>query len=275
MADNTSEKEERGVLERLVPILLVASIALAFVVGVLWQKVSNLESGNVAGTETESEATVETQQADNPTITIDQIKSLFSQNLIKFGNENSKVLFVEIMDPSCPYCHIASGKNAELNAEAGDKFKLESDGGTYVAPVAEMRKLVDSGEASFVYLYQNGHNAGEMAQKALYCSYDMGKFWEVHDLLMSNKGYNLINNTIKNDKGKSQELVDFLVSVVDSNELKDCIDSGKYDGRLTSDMQLAASLGVNGTPGFFINEVNFAGAYSWTDMKTVVDQYLQ
>lgn len=45
-----------NLLERLVPVLLVASIALAFVVGVLWQKVNNLEgggstagSGNTAG----------------------------------------------------------------------------------------------------------------------------------------------------------------------------------------------------------------------------------
>ena len=39
-------KPQSNLLERLVPVLLVASIALAFVVGVLWQKVNSLESGS-------------------------------------------------------------------------------------------------------------------------------------------------------------------------------------------------------------------------------------
>ena len=39
-------KQQSNLLERLVPILLLASIVLAFVVGVLWQKVNNLESGS-------------------------------------------------------------------------------------------------------------------------------------------------------------------------------------------------------------------------------------
>jgi len=45
-------KVGQGLLEKLVPILLVASIGLAFVVGVLWQKVSSLEGGStrVSGT---------------------------------------------------------------------------------------------------------------------------------------------------------------------------------------------------------------------------------
>jgi protein-disulfide isomerase len=36
-----------NLLENLVPVLLLASIILAFVVGVLWQKVSSLESGSL------------------------------------------------------------------------------------------------------------------------------------------------------------------------------------------------------------------------------------
>lgn len=269
-------EESKSILERLVPILLVSSIALAFVVGVLWQKVSNIESDKVAGTQTEAGAVTQTpKQTDKPNVTIEQIKDLFKRDLIKFSDENRKVLFVVIADPSCPYCQIASGENPELNAQAGDRFKLVSDGGTYVAPVTEMRKLVDKGKASLVYIYQNGHGAGEMAQKAMYCAYGMDKFWEVHDLLMTDDGYNLINNTVKNDKAQSQTLANFLKSAVDPEDLKSCLDEDKYDERLKQDMALAASLGVGGTPGFFINETNFAGAYNWNDMKYVVDQALQ
>jgi len=271
-------KGNQSLLERFVPILLVASIALAFFVGVLWQKVSNIESGNVAGTQataTDKVTDSKQQAVEKANVTIDQVKDLFKQDLIKFGDADRKVLFVEIADPSCPYCHVAAGKNPQLNAQAGDRFKLESDGGSYLAPVTEMKKLVDSGKASFVYIYQNGHGAGEMAQKAMYCAYEMGKFWEVHDLLMSSDGYSLINNTVKNDKTKSQDLADFLKPVVDSTKLKECLDGGKYDERIAKDIALAKSIGVSGTPGFFVNTTNFAGAYGWADMKPAVDAALQ
>ncbi len=269
--------KEKNLLERFIPILLIASIALAFVVGVLWQKVGKLESEKATGTQTGTAKVTGTQQqaTDKPNVSIEQIKDLFKKDVIKFGDANKKVLLVQISDPSCPYCQIAAGKNPELNAQAGDRFKLVSDGGTYLAPVPEMKKLVDGGKASYVYIYQNGHGNGEMAQKALYCAYEQGKFWEVHDLLMTNGGYNLINNTVKNDKTQSQTLADFFKSAVDAGKLKSCLDSGKYDDRIASDIELAKSIGVGGTPGFFVNTTNFAGAYSWNDMKSVVDEALK
>jgi protein-disulfide isomerase len=268
--------DKQSLLEKFVPILLIASIALAFAVGVLWQKVGNLESGVAKETQVETGKVTGTQQqaVDKPNVSIEQIKDLFKKDVVKFGHENRNVLFVEVMDPSCPYCQVATGLNPEMNAQAGDRFKLISDGGSYVAPVTEMRKLVDTGKASFVYIYQNGHGAGEMAQKAMYCAYEQNKFWEVHDALMTSDGYDLINNTVKNDKGQSQTLADFLKSAADSGELKECLDSGKYDERIASDMELAKSLGVGGTPGFFVNTTSFAGAYSWTDMESVVDAAL-
>ena len=153
-------------------------------------------------------------------------------------------------DPSCPYCHVAAGKNGELNKQVGDRFTLIADGGSYIAPVPEMKKLVDAGRAAFAYVYTNGHGNGEMGTKALYCAYEKGKFWEVHDLLMTSAGYAAINNSIKNDKTKSGELADFLKSVFNAGQMKQCLDSGKYDARIAEDSKLAAGVGVRGTPGF-------------------------
>lgn len=206
-----------------------------------------------------------------PTVTLDSIKALFNDktNLV-FGDKNAKNLLVEIADPSCPYCHAAAGHDPELNKQMGSQFILEADGGTYVAPVPEMKKLVDSGKAAFVYIYTPGHGNGEMGTKALYCANEQGKFWQVHDKLMSNAGFNLMNNDVKNDKTKSQQIADFFVGAVDTSALKSCIDSGKYDAKLQEDIQTATKLGVTGTPGFFINTTNFAGAYSWKDMASAV-----
>lgn len=271
--DNMASKERPSVLERLMPVLLVVSIGLAFMVGVLWQKVSNLEKGG-----TVSGATAQTAQtATAPAATMDMntIKGLWDKNVIKFGDVNKKILFVEIADPSCPYCHVAGGLDGQLATQVGSQFKYLADGGSYAPPVPEMKKLVDSGQAAFAYIYYPGHGNGEMAMKALYCANEKGKFWEAHDLLMSQAGYDLENTTVKNDKTQSGKVADFLKNVVDSNFIKSCIDSGKYDQRLTDDQALATSLSVQGTPGFFINSTRFDGAYSYTDMKSTVDSALK
>jgi len=212
-----------------------------------------------------------TAPAAKVTVDINAIKGLFTKDNITMGNANSKVLFVEVSDPSCPYCHIAAGKNPELGKQSGDKFTYDTDGGTYQSPVREMRKLVESGKAAMVTLYSNGHGAGEIAMQALYCANEKGKYWDVHDLLYSNAGYTIINQTVKNDVTKSPELASFLASAVDSNFMKDCLTTGKYKDKLAKDIATSQSLGVQGTPGFFVNTTNFAGAYSYADMKSAVD----
>ena len=258
----------------LVGLLVISS----FVIGSLYQKVKYLEKGTTTAANTNQQQAAPTADAQvqpaEEKVDIEKIKDTFDKSLVKFGKANSKLLFIEVADPSCPYCHIAAGKNSELNNEVGDRFKLVSDGGTYLAPVVEMKKLVDSGKAAFAWLYTNGHGNGEMGTKALYCANEKGKFWQVHDLLMTNKGYNLLNETVKNDKSKAQALADFLSPAFNAGDMKNCLESGKYDDRLQTDSGLASSIGVQGTPGFFVNETKFAGAYNYTDMKSVVDAAL-
>lgn len=281
MAENKASKPS-SFFEKFVPVLLLVCFALSFIVGVLWQKVSSLEKGGGVTAQT-----AQTGTNPAPTVSADTIKGLWDKNIIKFGDANRKLLFVEVADPSCPFCHVAAGHDAPIAAGMGAQFKYVSDGGSYVPPVLEMKKLVDEGKASFAWIYFPGHGNGEMATKALYCASDMGKFWEVHDLLMSEKGYEIQNgvtaqNTptkgpnVGNDKAKSGQMADFLKDVADQNEMKKCLDSGKYDGRLAEEQSLStASLGVSGTPGFYVNTTNFGGAYSWTDMKSAVDAALK
>ena len=259
MSDDATLKASS--FEKFVPLLSIAVIALVFVVGVMWQKINNLEKG-VKGTTTQQ------AQATNVPVKLDQIKELFSKDLIKFGDANAKVLFVEVSDPSCPYCHIAAGTNKEL-------IKQYYKDQEYLAPEPEMRRLVEEGKASFVYIYMSGHGNGEMGMKALYCAYEQGKFWETHDILFTSAGYTLMNETIKNDTTQSQKLADFLKKAVDTTRLKECLDSGKYDARLASDAQISASLGVTGTPGFYINTSNFPGAYGYDQMKPVIEEALR
>jgi len=215
------------------------------------------------------------QQAQQPKeIKIDDVKKLFTKEFIHFGDTSKKLLFVEVSDPSCPFCHIAAGQNPQLAAQVGERFKYQSDGGSYIPPVPEMKKLVDQGKASFAFLYSNGHGNGILGAQALYCAYEKDKFWEVHDKLMSNEGYNLLNEQVKNDKAKIPDLVSFLANEIDSSFLTQCLESGKYEKALARDQQLSPSLSFQGTPHFLINTQMFQGAYSFSDMKPVVDKYL-
>jgi len=279
-----ASKRKSNLSERLVPPLFLATIALSFVTGMLYEKVSSLTralgTSTALGGSQQAQGdtrTTTTDQGGNTsagTISKDKLKEIFNSDVIKFGKADAKIIFLEVADPSCPFCHIAGGLNPQLNAQVGDRFKLVSDGGTYVAPVPEMKKLVDSGKAAFVWIYTPGHGNGEIATEAFYCAYEKGKFWQVHDKIMTNEGYNLVNNVVKNDKSKSKELADFLSGVIDPGFLKSCIDSGKYDERLKKESDLARSIGITGTPGFYINDKIFRGAYSFSDMESVVNQEL-
>lgn len=253
----------------------VAILLSAFVISVsILMHGGVIKVGGVTTTPTQTAAQPAVQQQaaqpKAPTVTLDTIKALFNDKNLVSGDKNSKNLLVEVADPSCPYCHIAGGHNSQLNKQVGPQFTLVADGGTYIAPVPEMKKLVDSGKAAYVYIYYPGHGNGEMGAKALYCAKEKGKFWEAHDKLMSSEGYDLMNTTVKNDKSKSQEVADFLSSAMNAADMKACLDSGKYDAKLQEDIQTGTKLGVSGTPGFFINTTNFAGAYSWKDMQSSV-----
>lgn len=260
--------------KKALPIIVVLIAIASFLAGRYSNKFELVDKTKTTNNGT---AQVTATPAAKPVsaLSLDQVKSLFKEGNIFFGDASKKLLFVEVSDPSCPYCQVAAGKNPSLNAQIGPQFKLVSDGGTYVAPVPEMRKLVESGKAGYAWVYYPGHGNGEMATKALYCAFDEGKFWQVHDLLNTSGGYDLINNQVKNDKTKANLLVNFLKSAIDTNKLTACLNSGKYDSRPSADMAVGKSLGVSGTPMFVVNTTIFGGAYSYKDMESVVNNLLQ
>lgn len=256
------------------PILVVVLFVASFYVGRLSAQVESLKGGG--GTQPVAQQPADTQQQPtNPAVSEDIIKGLFDKDLVKFGDAKKKLTFVEVSDPSCPYCHAAAGLNGKLNKEMGTQFTLVADGGTYVAPVTEMKKLLDQKKIGYIWIYSNGHGNGELASKALYCANEKDKFWNAHELLFSAEGYDLINNTVKNDLAQAGTMADFLAKAVDSKFMKSCLESDKYKDRLSADIAVAQSLGVNGTPGFFVNTTNFPGAVPFDTMKSAVDAALK
>lgn len=260
---------KQTITQYLVVVLLVVG---AYFLGVYKTKVTYLEQG-VPGTVAQVAGQEAGQPAVPTAIDLEQIKAKFDGKHITFGDKNAKTIFTEVSDPSCPYCHIAGGLHPELNNQ-GTQFKLVADGGSYVAPVPEIKKLVEAGEASFIFLYSNGHGSGEVATQALYCAYEQGKFWEAHDKLMTKAGYDLMNDTVKNDLAQSAKLVSLIGRVVDQGKMQACLDSKKYQNQPGEDMAFVQSLagagGGFGTPTFFVNERIVEGAQPWSAIESLL-----
>lgn len=245
-------------------ILLVVG---AYFLGVYKTKTEMLEKGLGTGTA----APAAQQQVAPTTVDVEVLKEKFeSGDYITYGDKDAKILITEVSDPSCPFCHIAAGLHPELN-NTSPQFTMVADGGSYVPPVPEIKKLVDEGKAAFMFLYSNGHGNGELSTQLLYCAHDQGKFWEVHDKLMTKAGYDLINDVVRNDATKVGELISLIGSAADGGKLTSCVESKKYAERPAEDMAFVSSLtGGSGTPTFFVNEKIVEGAQSFSAFEPLL-----
>ncbi len=59
---------------------------------------------------------------------------------------------------------------------------------------------------------------------------------------------------------------------LDTGKFNKCLDSGEKKAAVNADESYGASLGVQGTPGFFINGRFFAGAFPFEFFKEVIDK---
>ncbi|CAN5658898.1 hypothetical protein BH18ACT11_BH18ACT11_21890 [soil metagenome] len=98
----------------------------------------------------------------------------------------------------------------------------------------------------FPYRGQESVNAAVAARSAQ----AQGKFWEYHDLLYDNQaaGYS------------DENLISYAKKVgLDTKRFEDDYESARYAGLVQADFQRGQSIGVNGTPTFFINDQVLVG----------------
>lgn len=145
------------------------------------------------------------------------------------GPPDAPIVIVEFSDFNCPFCR---------------QFHQET-----FTPL--MQAFPD--QIHFVYKdfpIVGGGTVGAAAAQAANCAGEQESYWEYHDALFSGR-YALDRSGFER----------YAVELgLDEAELLACIDSGRYAEEVDEDLRYGASLGVSGTPTFFVNGIPVVGA---------------
>lgn len=159
-----------------------------------------------------------------------------------YGPANAVITIVEFSDFQCPYCH---------------KWFSETWPQLQQAYPGKIRLVYRD------FPLTSAHPEAEPAAEAANCAGEQNQYWPFHDRLMSGDQfgeavYQTYANSLKLD------LVKF----------KDCLTSHRFQTAIQNDTNYGASLGISGTPTFFVNGIPMVGAQPFSTFKTVIDQEL-
>lgn len=171
------------------------------------------------------------------------------------GDSKAKVTVVEFSDYQCPFC-------ARHNSQTLPQ--LVSD-------------YVKTGKIKYVlrdFPLENMHPQALKAAQAARCAGDQGKYWEMHDKLVSNQR-SLDARTFESyAKGLSMDVGSF----------NKCVESNKYAEKVRLDLKDGQEAGVNGTPTFFVGYTDgnsdvkatatLVGAQPFAKFKETIDGLL-
>ncbi len=158
------------------------------------------------------------------------------------GPKDAPVTIVEFSDFQCPFCKNATATIKQVLDKYPGKVRL----------VFRDYPLV-----SIHPLAPKAHEAGR-------CAAEQGKFWEYHDVLFE-----------RSPRLSLQELKQYAQDLkLDGAAFDQCLDSGKFAAEVDKDTQEGMSLGLTGTPSFFINGRQLVGAQPLTAFQKIIDSEL-
>jgi protein-disulfide isomerase len=108
------------------------------------------------------------------------------------------------------------------------------------------------------------HKDAPLAHFASVAAQQQGKFWEFHDKLFANQ-----------TKIKGDDLMKYAREIgLDMKRFEDDLVSPKTKAVVDADVAEAKSLGVTGTPGFFVNGRFLNGAKPFDEFATLINAEL-
>ncbi|TDI96342.1 MAG: hypothetical protein E2O73_13180 [Deltaproteobacteria bacterium] len=116
----------------------------------------------------------------------------------------------------------------------------------------------------FKHLPLRMHSKAPAAHAAAEAAHRQGKFWEMHDRIFANQR-----------QLSPEKYLEYAQEIgLDLDKFKRDSTSPDVKKRVDDDARQAASLGVTGTPGFFVNGRFLSGAKPFAAFKTLLDEEL-
>lgn len=112
----------------------------------------------------------------------------------------------------------------------------------------------------FVIFGQQSYEAALAAE----CAHDQDKFWDFHNLIFDNQ-QDLTRDLYLTWAGDLE---------MDVDQFTTCFDEQTHRGEITADFEYGQSLGLTGTPTFFINGRVVSGAQPQEVFKSIIDEEL-
>lgn len=109
------------------------------------------------------------------------------------------------------------------------------------------------------------HKQAPAAHAAAEAAHRQGRFWDMHDLIFANQRQLTAEKFYEHAATLNLDVEQFKKDYL-SAEVKKAVDA---------DAKEAGSLGVTGTPGFFINGRFLSGAKPFDAFKEVIDEELK
>jgi predicted DsbA family dithiol-disulfide isomerase len=157
------------------------------------------------------------------------------------GKVDAPVQIVEFSDFECPYCTRGADVVRQVLETYGDKVAV-----------------------TYRHFPLPFHANATLAAQGAECARDQEKFWEYHDKLFANQKALLPDNL----KSYATELG------LDAAKFNACLDGGAKAKVVADDLTYGQSVGMSGTPGFYINGRMISGAQPFDVFKKVIDDEL-
>jgi protein-disulfide isomerase len=169
---------------------------------------------------------------------------LVRSDSISKGPANAPVTIVEFLDPECEACRAAHPQIEQLLKQYDGKVRM-------------------------VARYFLGHSNSTLAIAATEAAGEQGKYWEMQTLLFSRQSEWGEKRTPQTDL-----FLSYAQSLgLDIEKFKAGLQNPAYSQKATRDMEDARTLGVQGTPTFYVNGERVYGA-DMVSIRTLIDKNL-
>ena len=171
-------------------------------------------------------------------------------NAFAEGDPDAPVTIVEFTDYQCPFC---SRHFEQTYGQIKENY-------------------IDTGLVYYIFQdfpLTNIHPQAVKAAEAARCAGEQDAYVAMHDRLYTDQ-------TAWSGSGDAVDIFkDFASDMgLDTDAFDECLDSGRTEEAVMTDLEEGARMGVNGTPAFIINGYTMSGAQPYSVFEDAIEQFL-